>query len=564
MNIDLSVNAAQLPGIILAPKMHITVEGRGTGKSYDIGFLIDRLVRAFPRGVISITGQTYGQLLTRTLPSSLKVINQLSYQKDVNYVIGKKPPKWFHLSYEQLEKFDNVISFSNGARFVLISQSEKGSGRGANTDFEIVDEALTIDKEQYDYEIVPTNRGNKEFFGHIPFHHGFKYSTSMPPTKQGRWVLEYAKYYEDEAAIPIFDIWNRVVKLQLELLELDNPKQFAELWNEIQRIKKQIIPFVSKEGVLFTLANAFDNLKSIGLSYLKENKKKMPSLIFLIEMMNFLFDKVEDCFYSINEEKQLYYTALDDKSILNNAINSNYNFDLLTKQSSIYDKDCNPALPLEIVFDWNSRICLIIVCQERNYDFNQNTVSNKTYQTFINEFFVKPDENKNILIKELCDQFNDYYKNNTNRELHYFRDRYGDSKNPNVLNSKSYNQQAIEYLRKTWNVIEHVHKGNEPPQSDKYILWGNILNESNDNYPRVRFNANKCKYTLISMNNARVKDEDGRLSKDKSSERITSGVLPEEATHFSDAADKIVWTKFGTYIRNYNKTSIPIHIVHST
>ena len=160
MDLTLSANAAQMPGLLLCPKMHVTIEGRGTGKSYDIGFLIDRLVRAFPRGEIAITGQTYGQLLTSTLLSSLKVLTQMPYQKDVNFVIGKKPPTWYQDRYEQLAKFDNVISFSNGSRFVLISQSEKGSGRGANTDFEIVDEALTINKEQYDYEVVSTNRGN--------------------------------------------------------------------------------------------------------------------------------------------------------------------------------------------------------------------------------------------------------------------------------------------------------------------------------------------------------------------------------------------------------------------
>jgi hypothetical protein len=563
MEIDLSANAAQMPGLLLCPKMHVTVEGRGTGKSYDIGFLIDRLVRAFPRGVIAITGQTFGQLLTRTLPSSLKVLTQMPYQKDINFVIGKKPPTWYQDSYEQLAKFDNVISFSNGSRFILISQSEKGSGRGANTDFEIVDEALTINKEQYDYEVVPTNRGNREFFGHVPFHHGFKYSTSMPSTNQGRWVLEYAQYYENEAGIPLFDIWNRIVKLQLELLDLESPNQFSQLWNEIQRVRKQITPFISKDGVLFTLSNAFDNIKQLGLSYLKENRKKMPSLIFLCEMMNFLFDKVEDCFYSINETKQLYYTGFNDKKILATAVESNYNLEILSKQSSAYDKDCNPALPLEIVFDWGSSISVMSVSQERNYDFSAGITDKKTYQTFINEFFVKPDENKNLLIKELCNLFIEYYKTHTNKTVHFYRDRYGDNRNPNVLYSKSYNNQAMDYLKSAgWRVNEFVHKGMEPPQSDKYNLWGNILNEDDDKYPRVRFNALKCKYTLISMNNAKVKDVDGKLTKDKSSERKTSGVLPEEATHFSDAIDKIIWTKFSENIKG-NQTSIPLRIVNN-
>ena len=46
-----------------------------------------------------------------------------------------------------------------------------------------------------------------------------------------------------------------------------------------------------------------------------------------------------------------------------------------------------------------------------------------------------------------------------------------------------------------------------------------------------------------------IKDVDGRLKKDESSEHKSSGVLPEKVTHFSDAADKIVWTKFGGVLK---------------
>ena len=114
----------------------------------------------------------------------------------------------------------------------------------------------------------------------------------------------------------------------------------------------------------------------------------------------------------------------------------------------------------------------------------------------------------------------------------------------------SYNQLAISYLKKAgWEVVEHTHKGMEPPQSDKYLLWGLILREERENLPLVRFNGDKCRFTLISMNNAMIKDVDGQLKKDKSSERKSSGILPEEATHFSDAADKIVWTKFGDNLK---------------
>jgi hypothetical protein len=46
------------------------------------------------------------------------------------------------------------------------------------------------------------------------------------------------------------------------------------------------------------------------------------------------------------------------------------------------------------------------------------------------------------------------------------------------------------------------------------------------------------------MNNTKVMDKQGKFEKDKSSERKNS-VMPEEATHFGDAVDKRIWTKYG-------------------
>lgn len=564
-------NRAQLPKLLLQAPSEVSVEGRGTGKSFDIGFKMDAVIRFLPRGICTITGKTFGQLLTRTLPSSLKLLNQIGHQKDFDYVIGRKPPAGFLDSYEQLNKFDNVISFRNGTRFVMISQSEPGSGRGANSDYEIVDEALTIDREQYNNEVSPTNRGNIEFFGKksgkpVPMHHGFKYSTSMPVTKEGRWVLEYADYYYKERGIRIFDIWNRVVMLQVELLKVvDEYKQtrkkelvseFRRQWNEIQRLKSQMAPFVSKAGVLFTLSNAFDNLDMLTFDYLLKNQKQLPALIFMVEIMNMFYDKVEDCFYSLQERKHVYYNFYDEDRLKGFTSQAGFDFAEADFRSSSFDKDCDATAPLELSFDWGSKICVMQVSQPRYWDFVQGVASEQVCQTMINEFYSKPDGNDNVLIEDLLGQFCKYYESHSCREVVFFKDKYGDHRNPNVLNSKTYNEMALDVLKRHgWSVSVKEHKGTEPPQSDKYVLWGIILNEQNPNYPKFRINGDKCHYTLISMNNAKVKQVKNNMEKDKSSERPGSGVLPEEATHFSDAADKIMWIKYGKLLRKKSKGS---------
>jgi len=59
-------------------------------------------------------------------------------------------------------------------------------------------------------------------------------------------------------------------------------------------------------------------------------------------------------------------------------------------------------------------------------------------------------------------------------------------------------------------------------------------------------------FTFLLTNDATINDMDGQLKKDKSIVWKTSSVLPEEATHFSDAADKIVWTKIGGGLKKEN------------
>lgn len=131
---------------------------------------INLINRTMPRALTAVTGQTFGQLLTRTLPSTFKLLESMGYKMHVsakdpgNYVINRRPPDHFLQPYEKVMKFDNFISFSNGNGLLLLSQDRAGSARGASVDYEILDEALTINKQRYDEETSPTNRGNEGIF----------------------------------------------------------------------------------------------------------------------------------------------------------------------------------------------------------------------------------------------------------------------------------------------------------------------------------------------------------------------------------------------------------------
>ena len=219
----IKLNSPQLITVLNNAKNEVNIHGRGVDKSYSIGWEINQIIRNMPRSVSSITGRTFGQIYTRTLPSTLKFLERLNFEKDKDYVIGRKPPKTFIEPFEKISKYENFISFSNGTGFLMLSQERAGSARGPNLDREIVDEALTLIKDRYDEEVSPANRGNEDHFGFlsgkpIRQHHGFRYVSSMPYSIEQRWLLKYGDYYMEEAGIPVFDIWNRIVKLQLQMI----------------------------------------------------------------------------------------------------------------------------------------------------------------------------------------------------------------------------------------------------------------------------------------------------------------------------------------------------------
>ena len=555
------VNPAQMAFMLLQAKQKYAIFSRGTGKSYIAATEVDENVRLMPRGITSLTQATIGQALTKTLPSTFKMLESLNYRKyDYNthtgdYVICRQPPEGFIQPYEHIMNFDHCITFANG--HVLYILTQEGNSRGPSVDFNITDEALTINKEKFDQESAPTNRGNEFIFGKksdhpILKHHGNLFLSSMPYAPQQKWLLEPAKYYEEERGVRLFDTWNKIVNLQMQMIEakLANDKgKFRDIWNECVRLRKTITPFVSKDKTLFMLGSIFDNIANVGLSYILNQYKVMDRLSFMIEILNYMVDRVEDCYYKL-DERHIYYNATNDSYIRDFAENTDWDMRrLATEEDCRRDLDVDPRAPLEIATDWGSSASFLTVQQERNYDFVTHQMSLWPAQCVVNEFFAMRSEEEDTLVNALCDKFCRYYENHPVKKVIFFRDRYGDVRRANA--KKSYNEMFVDRMvKRGWQVEQRVHGGMEPPHHDKFLLWMNILAESDARFPHVRFNGDHCKYTLISMNNTRViTGRDGKFEKDKRSERNQS-VSPLEATHFGDCVDKLIWTKYGQLIRS--------------
>lgn len=69
-------------------------------------------------------------------------------QQDGDYVVCRRPIEGWYKPYEHIMSFEYGISFSNGHMLYILTQG--GNSRGPNADYNITDEALTLDKEKFD------------------------------------------------------------------------------------------------------------------------------------------------------------------------------------------------------------------------------------------------------------------------------------------------------------------------------------------------------------------------------------------------------------------------------
>jgi len=287
-------------------------------------------------------------------------------------------------------------------------------------------------------------------------------------------------------------------------------------------------PRLSADGkTLFILSNAFDNWQNVGMSYIREQRQRLPYLIFLIEIMNAILTLTENPYYNILPIHSIH-DAYDDHKVESFALNNNFDFKKLSerKASMLSSKYYNTNEPIYLFFDWGGTVSFVIAAQ-----FNKAT---NTLNILKEEYVLPPDEMPKTLMKRI----DSYFESHKHKTIYYVKDSFGDSSATSIAGQRTINEEAISQLRSLkWNVIARTHAFKEPPQLEKWKMMQLIMKDGQDSPFKLRINAYECKYLLISMGDAKVKQVDTRIEKDKSSER-RKAQDQRTSTHASDALDK--------------------------
>jgi hypothetical protein len=128
--------------------------GTGSGKTFMDGVISANFIRNYPDIYGFMGANTYDQLNTSTLKGVRDVWKiHFNLKEDEHYVVGKHPPKTYDLRNHNFDRYDNIISFCNGAVWYMGSMDNYEIHSGKQFGVGILDETY-LTKEEAVKEVI--------------------------------------------------------------------------------------------------------------------------------------------------------------------------------------------------------------------------------------------------------------------------------------------------------------------------------------------------------------------------------------------------------------------------
>jgi hypothetical protein len=479
--VKLILNMMQMMLAMAPQRIKMAQVGRGGGKSTSAAIEIKDTVNDMPMSKNFILGETYQNILTRTLPSTIKALRLLGFHKDLNYFVGRYPPKaWkFGECYEPPLDPSHSIFFANGTVYDLLS--EDVSSRGGNYASGIADEFQDADQQYFESNVVPTLRLEYDRFKDNPRYRRILALCSMPRTRKQEWIFNFE-----------------------ELAKKEPSKYF----------------FISGPSSI--------NRANLPPEWFEDQRRILLPSEYAIEIDNKRPAKVTGGFYPFFDDRQLGYVHFNNdhlEGIIDNA--GGYNPEHFEQMDSQQDADVDENEALEISMDYGSWFNGIVTCQERGNVFRH-----------LSAMSIDDKERFEDLLNKWCT----YYRFHRNKTVYYWYDHTAkDTDSRTEIYPVIVGRVLASY---GWTVIE-MFIGMQPSPEDRYKFFGYAHKGDHPNLPTFLYNRHHCKWLIISMNGAKViQRRDGKgFRKDKTDEGEHS-IDQRTTTHFSDAHDTIAMGKY--------------------
>lgn len=493
----------------------VIVAGRRFGKTHGIisPWLL-RNVQYMPRSGGGIIGATFQQILTRTLPGTLRALSDMGYKRDVHYFVGRRPPEAAKFIKPVVEpvSYDHVVSWYNGSVNYLISQDVTGSSNSLTLQYIMGDEAKFLDYEKLKDETFPANGGFKGPWRNSPWLNSMLFVSDMPTTKKGSWFLNFKDRMDPE-------LINYIQYLVTEIHRFKTQPQNTYTQRMIREYTLELAQYRSV-ATYYREWSSIENVELLGKKYIAQMKRDLPPLVFMTSIMCIRPGQLKDGFYPALSEKKHYYSAFDNSYLLN----LDYNFDKAADQDCRQDKDVNLDKPICVAFDYNANINWLVAGQPSGIRAN-----------VLKSFYVKYQRK----LRELVDDFCYYYRHHHTREVVYYFDNTALGSNYAVSDEDFASVICTQFNKNGWRV-NRQHIGNPLKHREKYLIIDQALKGQRYLLPQINEPNNTA--LKLALEHTGVKVGARGFEKDKSGEKYTETEedLLEHRTDGTDAFDTLL------------------------
>lgn len=522
------VNPVQAMSQLVKANHEHTIAGRGTGKTE--GIISPRSIEfasEMPRTWIGLVGASYVQLMTRILPGVCKGWTDRGFIEGRHYFIGRYAPaayNWERPFKSTKGNNDYVIHTCFGSGILLISQDRPGGSNGQDLSAILCDEAKFINKLQLDDETIPAMRGMAHLYGKKYCYRAQVFTSDLPNDASGDWLTEpghdLAKAHE---IAQVQNEWNK------SLLRVQNGNHTdASYAAEMSKLKR-ILDFLNEDRkhlYFLQMSSSLANIDILGEDYFADLLKTMNEDQFRQSVLNIRRVRDGRSFYHDMSESIHGYQPTTSGFFMN------VGFDMAQLGTREFRMDGEYDLPHTPLF---------IACDSGG-SFNSMTIA-----TFIggqlklinNIYKHHPGKIKDVVL-----EFKRYYLHHSNKVVNYFFDHTQIA--TRAESEYTVHQIVVNTLRSdehgSWHVNAYYY-GQTPDYKFRFEFWSSVLRGMDDTIRSFRFNVLNAKETYESCVAAPVKDVQGKIEKDKSSEKKDRKgnfkVSQERATHLSEALDML-------------------------
>ncbi len=522
------LNKMQREALIVEANKQYIVASRGTGKSEGIDATrLLRCIWSMPGSTGGLISPSYAKAWGNTLPAICKALAEWGYIQGIHYFVGKEAPEKDQFKQPKrpplATAWSSCLHFWNGTVLVVLSFANGMSANSMSLDWLIGPEAKYLSYDKIKGEVNPANRGNSQTFGYSPLHHSVSYSTDMPTSKMGRWILEK----RDDMQVQHIKLIKDSYKEYLYYKNLPDQNEYVkrkikEILRDISMFRRYQKPIGDSKKkreytVFYGEYDVFDNLEVLGEDFIWEMYRDSPPLIWRTAFLNERLLKVADGFYPALEEEIHFYYPSEPTDL--NIID----FDKKQSNTCLTDYDLDFNAPLHIAFDSNSPISSVVICQ----------LENNKMKVVKSDFVKTP-----LKLQHLVDKVCKYYSFKSNKDIVFYYDHTFTWTSGTM--EDSYADTIVKEFETNSFSVTPVYIGQQPPYEWRHKQIDLALRGSPELLFPI-FNLPNNEYLKVAMEQAGVKLGKNGFEKDKSAEKLPdSPDSPDEyKTHITDAFDTL-------------------------